>query len=155
MALLLFSCSVPSNSLQPHGLQHARLPCPPLCRRVCSNSCPLSQWCHPNPLILCRPLLLLPPIFPSIRVFSNESVLGIKWPKYCSFSFSISPSNDYSAFVAFSIDLVWSPCCPRDSQESPSAPHFESISQYEKAKINGLTNAEECHLIIKKGMFRC
>ena len=108
MALLLFSRSVPSNSLQPHGLQHARLPCPPLCRRVCSNSCPLSQWCHPNPLILCRPLLLLPPIFPSIRVFSSESVLCIKWPKYSSFSFSISPSNDYSGFVAFRIDLVWS-----------------------------------------------
>ena len=56
---------------------------------------------HP---ILCRPLLLLPSIFPSIRVFSNESVFRIKWPKYWSFSFSISPSNEYSALISFKID---------------------------------------------------
>ena len=54
-----------------------------------------------NHLILCRPLLLLPSIFPSIRVFSNESVLHIRWPKYWSFSFSISPSNDYSGLISF------------------------------------------------------
>ena len=57
-----------------------------------------------NHLILCRPLLLLPSIFPSIRVFSNESVLGIRWPKYWSFSFTISPSNEYSRLVSFRID---------------------------------------------------
>ena len=55
-------------------------------------------------LILCRSLLLLPSIFPSLRVFSNESVLHIKWPKYCSFSFSISPSNEYSGLISFRID---------------------------------------------------
>ena len=55
-------------------------------------------------LILCRSLLLLPSIFASLRVFSNESVLHIKWPKYCSFSFSISPSNEYSALVSFRMD---------------------------------------------------
>ena len=54
-----------------------------------------------NHLILCHPLLLLPSIFPSIRVFSNESVLHIRWPKYCSFSFSISPSNEYSGLISF------------------------------------------------------
>ena len=54
-----------------------------------------------NHLILCRPLLLLPSIFPSIRAFSNESVLCIRWPKYCSFSFSISPSNEYSGLISF------------------------------------------------------
>ena len=71
-----FSHSVMSNSLQLHGLQHARLPCPSPTPRACSNSCPLSQWCHPsNHLILCCPLLLLPSIFPSIRIFSNKSVL--------------------------------------------------------------------------------
>ena len=53
-----------------------------------------------NHLILCRPLLLLPSIFPSIRVFSNESILHIRWPKYCSFSFSISPSNEYSGLIS-------------------------------------------------------
>ena len=57
-----------------------------------------------NHLILCRPLLLLPSIFPSIRVFSNESVLRIKWPKYWSFSFSISPSDEYSGLISFRID---------------------------------------------------
>ena len=57
-----------------------------------------------NHLILCHPLLLLPSIFPSIRVFSNDSALHIRWPKYCSFSFSISPSNEYSGFISFRID---------------------------------------------------
>ena len=59
-----------------------------------------------NHLILCHPLLLLPSIFPSIRVFSSESVLCIKWPKYWSFSFSISPSNEYSGLISFRIDIV-------------------------------------------------
>ena len=79
----------------------ARLPCPSPTPRACSNSCPLSRWCH---LILCRPLLLLPSIFPSIRVFSNESVLRIRWPKYWSFSFSISPSSEYPGLISFRID---------------------------------------------------
>ena len=57
-----------------------------------------------NHLILCHPLLLLPSIFPSIRVFSNESVLRIRWPKYCSFSFSISPSSEYSRLISFRMD---------------------------------------------------
>ena len=69
-----------------------------------------------NHLIFCRPLLLLPSIFPSIRVFSDESALRIRWPKY--WSFSLSPSDEYSEMISFGIDwLVWSPCCPRDSQE--------------------------------------
>ena len=57
-----------------------------------------------NHLIFCHPLLLLPSIFPSIRVFSNESALHIRWPKYCNFSFSISPSNEYSGLISFRID---------------------------------------------------
>ena len=93
---LLFSCSVMSDSLQPHGLQHTRLPCPSPSPWVCLHSCPLS--CPSNHLILCRPLL------PSINVFSNESALGIRWPKYWSFSFSISPSDEYSGMVSFRID---------------------------------------------------
>ena len=60
----------------------------------------------PNHLILCRPHLLLPSIFPSIRVFSNESALHIRWPKYWSFSFSISPSNEYSALISFRMDWL-------------------------------------------------
>ena len=100
--LLFFSHSVLSCSLQPHGLQHVRLPCPSLSPRVCSNSCPLSQWCHPT-ISSCRPLLLLPLIFPSIRIFSSESVLRFRWPKYWSFSFSISLSNEYSQLISFRI----------------------------------------------------
>ena len=95
-------CQVTSNSLWPHGLQHARLLCPSLSPRVCSNSCPLSWWCHPT-IWSCHPLLL-PLIFPSIRVFSSESILRIRWPKYWSFSFSISLSNEYSALISFRID---------------------------------------------------
>ena len=60
----------------------------------------------PNHLILCQPLLLLPSIFPSIRIFSNESVLGIRWPKYWSFSFSINPSNEYSGLISFRMDWL-------------------------------------------------
>ena len=59
-----------------------------------------------NHLILCCPLLLLPPIFPSIRVFSNESVLHIRWPNYWSFSFNISPSNEYSGLISFRMDWL-------------------------------------------------
>ena len=80
-----------------------------------------------NHLILCHSLLLLPSIFPSIRVFSNESALCIRWPKYCSFSFSISPSNEYSSFISFRIYCFWSACSPRDSQESSPEPQFQSI----------------------------
>ena len=191
---LLLSHSVMSDSLRPHGLQHAGLPCPPPTPGVCSNSCPLRQWCHPtisssvtcfsscpqsfpasgsfpktlfqgpsnlffvsnwylpstlqelnhvlsvqslshvqlfatpwiaarqaflsitnsrsslrvtciesvmpsSHLILCRPLLLLPPIPPSIRVFSNESTLRKRWPKYWSFSFSIIPSKEIPGLI--------------------------------------------------------
>ena len=104
-----FSCSVMSNSLLPHGLQHAGFPCPSPTPGACSNSCPLSQWCHwvcDEHLILCHPLLLLPSMFTSIRVFSNESVLPNRWPNYWSFSFSISLSNEYSGLISFRTD--WS-----------------------------------------------
>ena len=87
-------------TLWPHGLQHVRPPCPSPSPRVYSNSCPSSRWCHPI-ISSCRPLLLLPSIFPSIRVFSNDSVLRIRWPKYWSFSFSISPFKQYSGLISF------------------------------------------------------
>ena len=64
----------------------------------------LSQWCESNHLILCLPLLFLPSIFPSIRVFSNKWALWVRWPKYWSFSFSTSPSNEYSELISFSIN---------------------------------------------------
>ena len=74
-----------------------------------------------NHLILCRPLLFLPSIFPSIRVFSSESVLRVRWPKYWSFSFNISPFNEHPG-------LVGSPRCPRGSQESSPTSQFKSIN---------------------------
>ena len=91
-------------TLRPHGLQHARLPCPSPTPEIHSNSCPSSRWCHPT--ILCCPLLLLPSIFPSIRVFSSESVLCIRWPKYWNFSFNISSSNEYSGLISFRMDWL-------------------------------------------------
>ena len=98
--LFLFSHSVMSNSLRAYGLQHSRLPCPSPSSRACSNFCSLSQWCHPT-VSYCRPLLLLPSIFPSIKVFSSVSAFRIRWPKYWSFSFSISPFNEYSGLISF------------------------------------------------------
>ena len=90
--------------LRPRELQHTRPPCPSPTPRACSNSCPSSQWS--NYLIFCCPLLLLPSIFPSIRGFTNESFLCIRWPKLWSFSFSISPSNEYSGLISFRMDWL-------------------------------------------------
>ena len=98
-----FSCSVVFDSLWPYGLQHSRLPCSSPAPGACSNSCSLNRWCHPT-ISSSRPLLLPPSIFPSIRVFSNESVLHIRWPKY--YSFSISPSNEYSGLISFRMDWL-------------------------------------------------
>ena len=75
----------------------------------------------PNHLILCCHFLLLPSIFLSIRIFSNESALHIRWPKYWSFSFSISPSNEHPGLISFGMDWL-DPCSPRDSQESSPTP---------------------------------
>ena len=80
-----------------------------------------------NHLILYHPLLLPPSIFLSIRVFSNESVICIRWPKYWSISFNISPSNEYSGLICFRIHSL-TPCSSRDSQESSLTPQFKSIS---------------------------
>ena len=92
-----------SDSSLPHGQQHSRPPCPSPTHGVYSNS---ESVMASNHLILCRPLLLLPSIFPSIRVFSYQSVLRIRWPKYWSFSFSISPSNAYSELISFRTDWL-------------------------------------------------
>ena len=91
-----------SESFRPHGLQHSRLPCPSLPPSVCSKSCTSVR--PPNHLILCHPFLLLPSIFPSIRIFSKELAVHIRWPKY--WNFRISPSNKYSGLISFSMDLL-------------------------------------------------
>ena len=87
-----------SDSLLPHGLQHARPPCPSPTPRVHRNPCPLSQQCHPT--ISSSVIPFYPAsIFPNIRVFSNESVLRIRWPKFWSFSFNIGPSNEHPGLI--------------------------------------------------------
>ena len=126
-----FSRSIVSDSSRPREWQHARPPCPSPTPGVHSDSCPSSQWCHPampvlrvkffmhstlnitkksvmpsSHLILCRPLLLLPPIPPSIRVFYNESTLHMRWPKYWSFSFSIIPSKEIPGLISFTMDWL-------------------------------------------------
>ena len=96
-----------SDSLRPHELQHARPPCPSPSTRVHSNSRESIKSVMPSShLILCRPLFLLPPIPPSIRVFSNESTLCRRWPKYWSFSFSIIPSKEYPGLISFRMDWL-------------------------------------------------
>ena len=95
-----------SDSLLPHESQHARPPCPSPTPRVHPDSRPLSQVMPSSHLILCHPLLLLPPIPPSIRVFSNESTLRMRWPKYWSFSFSIIPSREIPGLISFRMDWL-------------------------------------------------
>ena len=95
-----------SHSLQPHGLQHPRFPCPLRSPRVCSNSHPLNWWYRPTILSSVVPFSPLPSIFPSTQVFSNELPLCIRWPNYWSFSFSISLSNEYSRLISFRMDWL-------------------------------------------------
>ena len=95
-----------SDSLQPHESQHTRPPCPSPTPGVILQLMSIESVIPSSHLILCRPLLLLPSIFPSIRVFSNESALHIRWPKYWSFSFSISPSNEHRGVISFRMDWL-------------------------------------------------
>ena len=101
--LLLFSHPVVSNSLQPQGLQHARSPCPSSPPEVCPSSCPLHQWWHPA-ISFSDTLFFCPQSFPSIRNLSNESAVCTSWPKYWSFSFSISSSKVYSGLISLKIN---------------------------------------------------
>ena len=91
---LQFSCSVVSDSSQPHESQHARPPCPSPTPRVYPNSCPSSWWCRPAISSSVIPFSSCPPILPSIWVFSNESTLCMRWPEYWSFSFNIISSKE-------------------------------------------------------------
>ena len=117
-----------SNSLSSQGLQHGVLHVLH-CFSEFAQIHTIESAMLSNHLILCLPLLLLPSLFPSIRVFSNELALCIRWPKYWSFSFSISPSNEYSGLISFRID--WFDLLAvqeRDSQESSPTPQFKSIN---------------------------
>ena len=124
---LQYSHSIMSDSLRLHEPQHTRPPCPSLTPRVHPNPCPSSWQCHPTISSSVIPFSSCPH-FPSIRVFSNESALPIRRPKYWSFSFGIIPSNEYSGLISFRIyqfDLL---TAQGNSQESSPAPQFKSIN---------------------------
>ena len=101
-----FSRSVMSDSLWPHESQHARPPCPSPSPGVHSDSTSIESVMPSSHLIRGRPFLLLPPISPNIRVFSNESTFHMRWPKYWSFSFSIIPSKEMPGLISFRMDWL-------------------------------------------------
>ena len=104
--LLLFSCQVMFNSLWPHELQHVRLPCPLLTPRVCLNSCSLIQWCYLTISFSAVLFSFCLQSFLTTGSFSSELAFHIRWPKYWSFSLSISPSNEYSGLISFRTDWL-------------------------------------------------
>ena len=101
-----WSCSIVSDSLQPHELQRARPPCPSPTPGVHPNPCPLSWWYHPTISSSVIPFSSCPQSFPAFRVFSNESALHIRWPKYWNFSFKISPTNKHPGLIYFRMDCL-------------------------------------------------
>ena len=115
-----------SDSLRPHELQHTRPPCRSATPGVHPNPRPSSRWCHPT-ISSCCPLLLPPLVFPSIRVFSSGSILPISWPKYWSFSFKISLSNEYSRLTSFRINWLNLLAVQGTLESSPTS-QFESIN---------------------------
>ena len=137
-----FSSSVVSSSLWPHGLQHVRPPCPSPTPGAYSNT---YSRCHKltsvmpsNHLILCCPLLLMPSIFPSIRVFSNELALRIRWPKCWNFSFNISPSSEYSGLIVFRIDW-FDLLAAQGTLKSSPAPQFKITNSLALSFLYGPT----------------
>ena len=118
--------SVVSDSLQPHGLQHTRLSLSFTDSRSLLKVVSIESVVPSNHLILCRPLLP-PSIFPSIKVFSSESALLIRWPRYWRFSLNISPSNEYSGLISFRMDWFDLLAVQR-TLKSPPTPQFKSVS---------------------------
>ena len=141
-----FRPSVVSDSLRPHVLQHTRPPRPVTNSRSPPKPMSVESVMPSSHLILCCPLLLLPSTFPSIRVFSNASALLIRWPKYWSFSFTISPFNEYSGLISFRIygfDLLQSKGLYKESSPTPQ---FKSINSLEFSLFYGptLTSIHDC-----------
>ena len=126
-----------SSCLQPHRLQHARLPCPSLSPGVCSNSCPLSWWCHATISFSVTLFSSCPQSFPASESVSSELALWIRWPKDWSFSFS--PSNEYSGLISFRIDWLNLLAVQGTLQESFPAPQFESINSSVLSLLYGTT----------------
>ena len=118
-----------SDSLWPHGLQHARFPRLSPSPGACSNSCPLNQWCHPTISSSFTPFSSCLQSFPASGSFSNQSALRIRWPKY--WSFNISPSREYSGLISFRIDWL-------DLLEVQGT--LKSLLQYHNSKVSILHN---------------
>ena len=132
-----FSCSVVSNSLQPHGLQHTRPPCPSPAHRVYSNSCPLSRWCHPTKSSSVVPFSSHLQYFPASGSFQMNQF-------FASGSQRIGVSASASVLTMniqdwFPLGCTGSPCSPRDSQESSPTPHFKSINSLALSFLYGPT----------------
>ena len=121
------SGSVMSDSLWTHRQQHARPPCPSPTLWSLLKLMSIESVMPSNHFILCHPFLFLPSIFPSITIFSNELVLWIRWLKYWSISFSISPSNEYSGLISFRMDW-FDLLAVQGTQESSTTPQFKSIN---------------------------
>ena len=127
--VVFLSRSAMSDSLRPHEPQDARSPCTSPTPRACSNSCPLSRWRHPTISSSVNPFSSCPQSFPASGVFSNESVLPIRWPKYWSLSFSISPSSKYSGLTSFRMDWFDLLAVPEIQRSS----HFKETASLESA----------------------
>ena len=136
--VLLFSCPVVSNCLHPHGLQHARLPCPPPLPRAYSDSCPLSHWCHPTISSSVIPFSSRLQSFPASGSFLMRRLFASGGQSIgASVSASVLPMNIQGWFP---LDWqVWSPCCPKDSQESSPIPQFKSINSSMLSLLYGST----------------
>ena len=130
------------DSLRPHGLQHARLPLSSPISRSLLKFVPTELVMPSNHLILCCPLLLLPSVFPSIRVFSSESALHIRWPKYWRFRFSVSPFNEYSEMISFRID--WFDLLVVQQTQSYPGSQFKSINSLVLILLYGPTLTSIC-----------
>ena len=126
-----------SDSWWPHGQQHARLLCLPLSPGVFSNSCPLSWWCYLSTSSSLAPFSSCLQSFPASGSFPMSQF--IRWPKYWSFSFSISPSNEYSELISFRIDWFDLLIVQRDSQESSPTSQFKSINSLASSHLYGPT----------------
>ena len=138
-----FSHSVMSSSLQPHELQHARPPCSSPSPGVPSNSCPSSRWCHQPSYPL-----LLPSVLPSIRVFSSESTLPKRWPKYWSFSFSISPSNEHPGLISFRMN--WLDLLAVQGTLKSLLQHHVQKHQFFRAQLSSQSNSHIHTLLLEK-----
>ena len=137
---MLLSHSVMSDSLRPYGLQPARLPCPSLSPRVCSDSCPLSCWCRPTISSSVTPFSFCHQSYPASRSFPISWLCAsIRWSKYWNFNFSISPSNDYSGLISFRMDW-FDLLAVQGTLKSLLQPQFKNINSSVLSLLYGPTH---------------